>query len=114
MGHASRLNPTAQLGQRPARVRDASGKVLEVGDEVLCITPKQLLRVAEIKPLMDPGAPAGVMVLVLVCKLQIAVPRDQAIEDVYVLRHQAEIGDGAIPTEAPEPPAVRDQEDPPA
>src|ERR1700682_483693 len=100
MGHASRLNPNAHLGQAPARVRDAVGKVLEVGDEVLIVNPAQPMRVAEITPLMDPGAPAGMMVLVLVCKLQIAAPRDQAIDHLYVLRHQAEIGDGAIP-EAP-------------
>lgn len=116
MGHAARRNPTTQLGHAPARVRDGSGKVLEVGDEVLVLSHKTLMRVAEIKPLLDPGAPPNAMIVVMVCQLQIAVPRDTGIEEVYVLRHQAEIGDKAIPGDKPgeEKASDRDHEDPPA
>lgn len=96
MGIASRQNPNVGLASAPARIRDAVGRVLEVGDEVLAITNKMILRVAEIKPLLDPSAPAGVMVMTLVTRIQMACPRDQAVEDFYRLRHQSEIGDQAI------------------
>lgn len=80
----------------PARVRDAAGKVLELGDEVLVVMPSCLMRVASIKPILAPGAPPNLMELVLVTRLAMGVPRDQGIENLYQLRHQAEIGDGAI------------------
>src|SRR6266851_1237164 len=103
MGIASRLNPTAAVGTAPARVRDASNRVLEVGDEILVLTPKQIMRVASITPIMHPGAPPNMMLLTLVTKLAIAVPRDTGVEDLYFLRHQAEIGDKAIPGAEHEP-----------
>jgi hypothetical protein len=97
MGILQRLNPQAQhFASAKAQVRDAVGRVLEVGDEVLVLTPKTLLRVAEIKPILDPGAPPNAMLVTLVTRMAIACPRDQGIEDLYFLRHQAEIGDGAI------------------
>lgn len=118
MGIASRRNPNVALASAPARLRDAVGRVLELGDECLVLTPKIIVRVAGITPLMDPGAPAGVMVLTLVTRIQMAGPRDGAIEDLYFLRHQAEIGDkaiaGAEEEQQPELPADRDHEDPPA
>jgi len=116
MGIMQRLNPKAQvMAAAPAHVRDAVGKILEVGDEVVIIAPKCLLRVAEIKPLLDPGAPPHTMMLVLVTRLAIAVPRNQGIEDLYVLRHQAEIpGTPAIPEdEAPPNGDERGPADPP-
>jgi hypothetical protein len=101
MGIMSRLNPNAVQGTAPARVRDAIGRVLEVGDEVLIVNTSQLMRVATISPILAPGAPPSAMLLVLVAKAQLGVPRDTALENVYFLRHQAEIGDNAIQ----EPPA---------
>lgn len=101
-------NPTALQfrpaggGAAPARVRDASGKVLEIGDEVLVVMPTSLMRVASIKPVLHPGAPPNLMKLVLVTRMALAAPRDSAVENLYFLRHQAEIGDGAIETEAPQ------------
>src|SRR5258708_2232687 len=98
MGFGSRTNPTAQHHQAaPARVRDAAGKVLEVGDEVLVILNKSLMRVAAITPLLQAGAPPDAMILTLVTRVAIGVPRDTAVEDLYFVRHQAEIGDKAIP-----------------
>ena len=112
MGKDARNNPTAlQFAPRdgqapPGRVRDAVGRVLEVGDEVLVVMPTCLMRVASVKPILHPGAPPNLMELVLVTRMAMAAPRDQGIESLYFLRHQAEVGDGAIPTESPdaEPP----------
>jgi hypothetical protein len=102
MGIASRQNPQVQLASAPARVRDAVGRILEVGDECVVLANKIIVRVAEIRPLLEPGAPAGVMVLTLVTRINMAAPRDSGIEDLYFLRHQADIGDHAIqqPAEA--------------
>lgn len=111
MGIASRQNPNVHLASAPARIRDAVGRVLEVGDECLVLTSKMIVRVAEIKPLMDPGAPAGVMVMTLVTRIQVAGPRDGALEDCYLLRHQADIGDHAIP-EADQPQEPQEQQGP--
>jgi len=109
MGILERLNPKAQhFASAPAQVRDAVGHVLQLGDEVLVIIPKMLLRVAEIKPLLDPGAPPNTMLVTLVTRMAVACPRDRGIEDLYFLRHQAEIGDRAInldqEAEAQDPP----------
>ena len=97
MGIESRHNPNVHLAQGPARVRDAIGKVLEVGDEILALTSKVVMRIASISPMMDPKAPPGAMLVTMVSRVVMVVPRDQGVEDLYFLRHQAEIGDGAIP-----------------
>jgi hypothetical protein len=96
MGSASQLNPNILHGTAPARVRDAVGRVLEVGDEVLLVVPSQTLRVASISPILHPGAPPNAMLLVLVAKASLGVPRDTSVQGLYFLRHQAEIGDQAI------------------
>jgi hypothetical protein len=112
-------NPTALQfkpaggGAAPSRVRDASGKILELGDEILVVMPSCLMRVASIKPILHPGAPPNLMELVLVTRLQMAVPRDQGVENLYMLRHQADIGDGAIETSSPDgEPPVGDESGP--
>ncbi len=92
-----KFNPTAQKcggpTAPPARVKDAAGRVLDLGDEVLVLLPKMLMRVASIRPLLHPGAPRNSMALTLVCRVEVGVPRDSAIEDVYFTRHQSEVGD---------------------
>jgi hypothetical protein len=103
MGIQSRRNPNVALAQAPARMRDAVGKVLEVGDECVLLTNKMIVRVGEIKPLMDPGAPAGMMVMTLVTRINVVGPRDGGLEDCYFLRHQADIGDNAIAGAGQEP-----------
>jgi hypothetical protein len=97
MGIQSRRNPNVQLAQGPARVRDAVGRVLEIGDEILVLTDKAVMRVASISPMMDPQAPAGAMMVTMVCRIVLVAPRDQQVDNVYFLRHQSEIGDKAIP-----------------
>lgn len=103
-------NATAQQFTRPggqappAQLRDALGRVIEIGDEVLAVMPSCMLRVASVKPVLHPGAPPNLMELVMVMKLSVMVPRDTAMPNVYFLRHQAEIGDQAIPPESPERP----------
>lgn len=94
MGRDSQLNPTArQLASAAARVRDHLGRVLEIGDEVLIVSPAQLYRVASIRPVLDPGAPPNQMQVLLVTQLQLAIPRDSGVANLYVTRHQAEIKD---------------------
>lgn len=101
-------NPTALQfhpaggGAAPSRVRDAVGKVLEIGDEVVVVMPSCLMRVASAKPILHPGAPPNLMELVLVTRLAMAVPRDTGVENLYRLRSQKEVGDGAIETESPD------------
>jgi hypothetical protein len=88
----------------PPQIRDASGHVLDLGDEVLIVIPKMLTRVAHIRPLLHPGAPPNLMALTLVCQIQISVPRDTPLADVYRTRTAAQVGDGAGPVEAEEEP----------
>ena len=116
MGILERMNPRHTLGAPPARVRDAVGRVLELGDEVVVVTPKQIMRVAEIRPMLEPGAPKDALMVTLVTRMIIVVPRDQGVEDLYFLRHQAEIGDQAIKTtpEGEDASTDRDHEEPPA
>lgn len=85
-------------GAAPAQIRDALGRVLSLGDEVLAMTPACLMRIASVRPILHPGAPPNLVEVVLVTRMQMAVPRDQGVENLYLLRHQAEIGDGMIPT----------------
>ena len=97
----------------PPQIRDASGHVLDLGDKVLIVIPKMLTRVAHIRPLLHPGAPPNLMALTLVCQIQISVPRDTPLADVYRTRTAAQVGDGAgqqaeeVPAEeTPEPPKL--------
>ncbi len=98
MGVMEKLNPRSQRNAATAmpQVRDAVGKILEIGDEVLIVNPSCLFRVGEITPVMDPGAPPNTMLVTLVTRLALVAQRDHGVEHLYVLRHQAEIGDGAI------------------
>lgn len=97
-----RLNPNHLIQTAPPRVRDAANRILEIGDECIVITPKTLMRVASITPVIErPGVPPGMMQVVLVTRLAILVPRDSGVEDLYFTRHQAEIGDGAIKLDLP-------------
>lgn len=99
MGHAEDLKQRLMAvtglagGPQAARLRDASGRVLEIGDEILVLSPKTIMRVAAITPVLHPGAPKGTVQLTLVTRLAIAAPSDSGIEDLYFLRHAAEIGD---------------------
>lgn len=106
MGQQQRYKEGLGLGKvlqtAPAQVRDAVGRVLEIGDEVLVTVPKFPMRVAACTPILEgPGVPPGLMQLTLVCRLAIAIPRDTRGEDLYFLRHQAEIGDGALKLDQP-------------
>ena len=117
MGSEARRNPIAgkfggPTGAAP-QVRDAVGRVLEVGDEVLVVMPSCLMRVASMKPILHPGAPPNLMELVLVTRLAMAAPRDTGVENLYRLRHQAEIGDGAIPQVPDGPEAESPDGEPP-
>ena len=92
MGRDSHLNPTArQMASAAARVRDHLGRVLEIGDEVLIVSPQQMYRVASITPVLDPGAPPNTMQMLLVTQVQVGVPRDAGVQNLYFLRHQADI-----------------------
>lgn len=81
-------------GPQTPRLRDAVGRVLEPGDEVLVVTPTQHFRVASVSPVLHPGAPPNTVLLTLVTRLAMGAPRDAAVEGVYFLRHASEIGDG--------------------
>lgn len=108
-----KINPRAIGAQAlPARARDSVGRVLEPGDEVLVVAPTAVYRVAKIEPILHPGAPPNLMQVVLVTRLLLACARDGAIEDLYFLRHQAQIGDKAIEgAEQPaEPPAEQPEQ----
>jgi hypothetical protein len=87
----------------PPTVRDAINRVLEVGDEVLSVQPNHHLRVASIRPVTSPGAPPNLVELVLVSKVTVAVPSNASVDGLYLLRHQAEIGDGFLKTIGAEP-----------
>src|ERR1019366_4169370 len=94
----------------PPRVRDAKGKVLEIGDEVLVVSPITEYRVAGIRPILAPGAPPSAMEVILVTKLHLVAARDSAIESLYQLRHAAEMNDGLFPGQGePTSPLVGDE-----
>lgn len=91
-------------GPQTPRLRDALGRILELGDEVLLAMPTVIMRVAAVRPILHPGAPPNTVAVTLVCKVEVAGTHDTGIENCYRLRHQAEIGDGAITGPEPPPP----------
>ncbi len=108
MGAGSRLNPFARDSQvaGPPQVRDHLGRVVGVGDMLLVSRPGGLVRVAQVTPLLHPGAPPNMMAVRLVGVIDLVVPRDSALEDVYRVAEAKELqgpasvgGDGQPPKE---------------
>lgn len=93
MGSMSRLNPFSRDAINPPapEVRDHLGKILGVGDQVLINKNGLLARVAQITPVLDPGAPPNLMRVRLLAVIDVALPRQAALEDVYRTTPAAEL-----------------------
>lgn len=107
MGIESRLNPYGRDSQvvGPPIVRDQTGKALEIGDQVLVLKTGVLARVAQITPLLHPGAPPNMMMVRLVTVIDVAVPRNAALDDVFRVTTALEMG-GVQPPGNSGPPAA--------
>lgn len=81
----------------PAILKDALGKPLSEGDELMLVVNKTFMRVAALhRTLLAPGTPPNTMTLVLQTEVRLVVPCGAQIAECYLMRHQAEIGDGII------------------
>lgn len=91
MGKESRLNPTSTLGT-PASTRDARGRLLQEGDEVLLHIPGPIyFRVARVAPSLDPKAPPNAIHLTLTARADFVAIRDQANLEFIRVRSAEEI-----------------------
>lgn len=62
MGHDARQNPGSAEYTGPPETRDARGRVLQEGDEIILAVPGPIyFRVAQITPVLDPAAPPGLL-----------------------------------------------------
>ena len=88
------------------RARDAYGRVLELGDEV--IVPKLMaprFRVQEIVPELAPGAPPNLVRITLGALIVLHAPADQPVGEFLRVRTAAEQGI-APPDQQPEEPVT--------
>ncbi len=84
----------------PAVVLDARGRELGVGDEVILTNPSvNPFVVAKIEPAPpDPDQPAGLMDVMILCRMLIRTPRSQVTQEL--LRTQTQAETGFLPKEA--------------
>jgi hypothetical protein len=91
-----KFNPHARgnvLGQLPLRVRDAYGRILTIGDEVILSKPVMThFRIQDVAPILDPGMPPNHVRVMLGALLVLAVPADGAIGEVIRVRTADEQG----------------------
>jgi hypothetical protein len=68
MGRDERIREAAQMVTMNEGPKDARGRVLQEGDEILLAIPGPIyFRVAQITPVLDPAAPAGLQHLHVGC-----------------------------------------------
>jgi hypothetical protein len=76
MGTLSRLNPNAADFTGPPQTREARGRVLQEGDEIILALPGPVyFRVAQITPVLDPAAPPGFLHVHVGCMLTFTAKR---------------------------------------
>jgi hypothetical protein len=80
MGNQSRLNPFGKdtTVSLPPTVRDQFGRALQDGDHVfLAAAAQPLFKVIKVTPVLDPGAPANLMDIMLQCTVLFRAGRNQ-------------------------------------
>jgi hypothetical protein len=94
-------------GSRVPQLQDAFGRVVQIGDEV--IAPGMEIRaprfiVVDVRPALDPKAPAGAVRVVLQHTLSAMTPGDQPVAEFIRVREKAEFtplvgpdGEAALP-----------------
>lgn len=119
MGRDARRNPF--LGRKPGdgaippvTAKDRAGRDLQVGDTVYLINTQGIdFRVQEVKPVLDPGAPAGLVQITFVAVFITGVPGGQPLGDVILLR-RPQLQAAAASDEEQEGDQQPDPESPPA
>lgn len=92
MGRDERLNPTAQQARIDGIV-EARGRKLEIGDEVLLSVPNPIYyRVIDIRPVLDPKAPPGMMQIELGAAIHFFSPKGVPQREFIRVREAAEAG----------------------
>ena len=90
MGHEERNNPNAILSMS---VREARGRELKEGDEIILAIPGPIyFRVAAITPVLDPGAPPGLMQVHVGCMLTFGAKRGAVNREFVRVRTEQEAG----------------------
>jgi hypothetical protein len=96
MGRESRVNPLADAIRGAAEVHDCANRPLLEGDEVVLMTGRlQPYRVAQVAPVLDPGAPTGLLRVTLVSTAVFLAMRNVPNMEFGILRQVEEI---AVPT----------------
>lgn len=98
MGRAERMNPkhwrTQNGGGLPTDrdIKDRFGRILQIGD-VLLLDGKGSIpwRIADLKPDLDPRAPAGQQVIVLVTDIITRIPPGVQVQDFIKIQDASEL-----------------------
>ena len=93
MGHEARENPGSLEFRGPTDTRDARGRVLQEGDEVILAIPGPIyFRVAQITPVLDPQAPPGLLHVHVGCMLTFTAKRGAINREFVRVRSAEEAG----------------------
>lgn len=93
MGIDARHNPQAKDYTGTSGTLDARGRILQEGDEViLAIAGPIYFRVASIVPVLDPGAPPGLLHVHLGCITTFTAKRDAVNREFIRVRTAEEAG----------------------
>ena len=93
MGHEARQNPGSTEFPGPTETRDARGRVLQEGDEIILSVPGPIyFRVAQITPVLDPAAPPGLLHVHVGCMLTFTAKRGAINREFVRVRTAEEAG----------------------
>lgn len=93
MGDVARLNPQSREYTGPAVVKEARGRVLQEGDEIILSLPSPIyFRVAKITPVLDPTAPPGLLHVHVGSMLSFVAKRGQISREFIRVRSAEEAG----------------------
>jgi hypothetical protein len=120
MGRASRLNPTAQAYReghvQQTKAYDRFGRELASGSGFYWTGKVDTVwEMVEVKPIMHPGAPAGLVEIHVMASVRLAVPGGKPLLDIFrvLTPEQAKALQDGRPLEDEPPPADASVADPP-
>lgn len=116
MGRDARSNPRGRFGgpalfgagggrivTESPQVLDAYGRPLQEGDIIHLQTPiNQPFRVQSVRPVVEPGLPAGLMEITVQCVARFHAPRMQRAQEFVLVLTKEEAGQGPSATDVAE------------
>lgn len=105
MGYEQKINHTLAIAQTGDQVKEARGRTIGVGDELLILTPHpHYFEVTAIGPVLDPRLPSGLLQVRMACVVTFLAQPGKLNQEFIRVRTAEEANRSPRPEDQPEPP----------